>query len=337
MNGRIENETKIDNSIDKKLKTMPEYVIKWHNVLIASDKTASTRRDYIYKVNAFLAFINKDVKHISPSEITDDVVVDYFKSIKIKNDKPTSDSFQIAVWSCLHSFLDFMVGKGLIKENYIDVLGIKKPKNHDLPRIDRDRILLTKKDFNKILQAVDDRHRRRRSVCYGDNLRRRDFAIMLIFMNTGMRKTALANIDIEDVDLDSSKLIVVDKGEIEHVYILAPMAKEALERYLSQREVLIECNNSKTHALFVNQYGQRMSGNALEKLVKKYCETALGKEISPHKLRSGFCSILYNETKDIEFVRRSVGHSKISTTQRYIVTEGRETEVASNIISNILK
>ena len=71
-------------------------------------------------------------------------------------------------------------------------------------------------------------------------------------------------------------------------------------------------------------------------MIQKYTEQALGKPLSPHKLRAGFCSILYSKTHDIEFVRRAVGHSNIATTTRYIVTDGSERRKASKLLRDIL-
>ena len=69
----------------------------------------------------------------------------------------------------------------------------------------------------------------------------------------------------------------------------------------------------------------------------KYTKKALGKAMSPNKLRAGFCSILYDETHDIEFVRKVVGHAKIETTQRYIATKGSEKKNAAAIMDKLLE
>ena len=92
-----------------------------------------------------------------------------------------------------------------------------------------------------------------------------------------------------------------------------------------------------TKALFVDKDGDRVTRSTIDNIVNKYTKAALGKPLSPHKLRAGFCSIMYNKTHDIEFVRRAVGHSNISTTQRYIVTSKEEKRKASEIMDKILK
>jgi integrase/recombinase XerD len=88
--------------------------------------------------------------------------------------------------------------------------------------------------------------------------------------------------------------------------------------------------------LFLSDRGCRISETAIDTIVHKYTKAAIGKPLSPHKLRAGFCSVLYEQTGDIEFVRRAVGHSSAATTQRYIVTNGDERKRASEIIGNLI-
>ena len=70
-------------------------------------------------------------------------------------------------------------------------------------------------------------------------------------------------------------------------------------------------------------------------MVSSITKKALGYEMSPHKLRSGFCSILYKETKDLELVRRIVGHASSITTQRYIVINDDDKEKALKCLERI--
>ena len=92
-----------------------------------------------------------------------------------------------------------------------------------------------------------------------------------------------------------------------------------------------------TNALILSNRGERMTGQGIIAIVKKFAEEGLGYKISPHKLRAGFCSILFEKTHDIEFVRRAVGHEQVVTTQRYIVTDNKERKEASEIIGSFLK
>lgn len=328
MNGRIDNELRIERAAEAKLKMMPDYVNSWYLNMKASKKTAATRSDYINKINHFLASIDSNVKDLAPSKITETAVAKFFLSIQTKDVNGevmyTSDSYQATVWCCLNSFLTYLAEHGMIEQNYAKF--IDKPKNHDLDRINEHRIRLDADDFRKIISSVDDEINLTR--------RNRDRAILILFMNTGMRKTALANIMVNDIDFENMELTVVDKGNKRHQYVLSNDVVEALQEWLDVRSEF-EKGKGDQH-LFISDHGNRMGSSTMYDLVAKYTERALGKRISPHKLRSGYCSILYGATRDIEFVRRAVGHASATTTARYVVTAGEEKRRAAEIMNGYL-
>ncbi len=340
MNGRLELDIKIESEVEELLKACPEYVREWYEVLLASGKTAMSCKGYVNMVKKFLKSIDDDTSGIEIDDITQKSVLDYFKSIKTKKTKidngkyelkETSDSYKQTIWCCLNNFFSFMDKQGYIDKNYMEI--IDKPKNKDLVRINENRVLLTKEDFKKIIKTIE--------MGYGDNSRslsqqgimlNRNLCIFYIFMTTGIRRSALSSINISDINFDNNELKVKDKGNIWHSYQLTNLTIEYIKDWLFDREDIIK---EETDALFISRNGRRMSSQAIYDLVVKVCDEALGYHISPHKLRSGFCSIMYNETNDIEKVRRMVGHSNIATTQRYIVTGGNEKEEASAIMTDI--
>lgn len=336
MKGRIENELKIENTILNTLSNMPNYATEWYYNLKASNKEASSCNDFINKLRRFLMFIDDDIRNIKPADITLTDVEKYFIFIQKKKDKYdklvyTSSSYQYGTWCALHNFFRFMVNRKYLSENYIDY--IERPKNNDLDKINENRILLTKKDFNKIINSVNNGVGSSKAVAHQQKFKSRDLSIIMLFMTTGIRREALSEINVEDIDLQEKKLIVIDKGMKRHVCTLSDKVINNLDEWLNLRE---DINKENNNALFISGNGKRMTGSAIYKLVNKYCDDALGYHISPHKLRSGFCSILYEEKGDIEFVRRAVGHSNIATTQRYIVTKNDEKTEASNFISSFL-
>ena len=326
MNGRLQNELEIERRVEMKLTHLPDYVKSWYFNMKASRKTAATRRDYITKIEAFLSSINTDPSRVRLNEINQETVTNYYLSTQTKEVNGelsyTSDSYQCTIWCCLNCFLEFLVNSGLIERNYIQ--SITKPKNQDLTRINEHRVLLTGDDFKRILDAVNEEDK--------DFLRIRDYAIILIFMNTGMRKTALMNIMEDDLNLREKKLVVIDKGNKRHEYILTDKVVAAVKEWLKVKSEAGDFD----HHLFVSSLGNPIAPKTVECIVKKYTLAGIGKALSPHKLRSGYCSILYGKTHDIEFVRRCVGHSNATTTQRYIVTNGSEKKKAAEIFDDLL-
>lgn len=335
MQGRIYNNNKIANEIENKLNNYPEYLKGFYYSLRASNKELTSCREYVTKVIHFLESINNNVYNICPDEITRQNVIKYMIDAQTKTDekgniKETSDSYQLIIWYALRSFFEYLKRNEYLKINYM--LEIDKPRNKDLQRINSNRILLTEDDFNKILEST--RNGVGNDISKSRQLRERDMAIMVLFMTTGMRKTALENINIEDIDFENNILKVIDKGDKLQEYYLSDDTITIINKWLLKRKNFCDENED---ALFITRSGKRMVGRTIYDVVEKYCKDALGYKVSPHKLRSGFCSIMYNATGDIEKVRRMVGHSDVSTTQRYIVTNNKERLESSQIMASKLK
>lgn len=331
MNGRLEKEQKTNQKIEKILEKLPSYVREWYYNLLASDVSLASCYMYVNKIKQFYKYIitigKTDVKQLIQGDVDK-----YFISIRTRGDgdemKRTSDSFQLTNWFALRSFFDFLVSRKYIETNFINQ--IHKPKNKDLERINRDRKLLTQEDFAKIMRAVE--------ADWTD--RDRNSLIFSLFMSTGMRLSALVAINNKDIDLKNRILRVMDKGDKVHEYYISDSLKEYIEEYnhfKSRDRMLREPKYYDEDPLFIDcKKGTRMTDKEIYKIVTKYTKKALGYPMSPHKLRAGFCSILYDKTHDAEFVRRAVGHSNLATTQRYIVTKGNEKQMAANIMGAII-
>ena len=332
MNGRLEQDLKTEKRIQTDLEGLPDFVTKWDLNMKASSKAVKTRLTYIERIRMMLIQINSDPKQVKVDDINTTTVQKYFISaqttIKGGETVETSDSHRCVTWACLNNFCGYLRKMGYIPSNPMDL--IDKPKNHDLDRINQNRKLLTAKDFQKILQAVDDDY-----MC-DLSYKSRNKAILWLFMSTGMRKTALLEINVEDVDFDEDIVTIIDKRKKTHVYPLNDETRFVLKEWVQKREYLLRNEEDSTSALFITKYNERMQSYAIDEVVKRYSKRGLGYEISPHKLRAGCASILYNKTHDLEFVRRAIGHADISTTTRYIVTKGKEREEAANIMGNLL-
>ena len=329
MSGRIENEIKIEETIQKKLNELPFFVSEWNEHLNAAGTQATTRRDFVNKVGRFLGSIKEDPKQVDVKDLSQNQIEKYLIRIKTKETKDgivhTSYSYRQSVWTCLNNFFQYLYDVNYIEENYMNK--IKKIKGSDLNRINDNRKLLTIEEFNKILWHVS----------YGikyDDMKKRDLAIFMIFMTTGMRETALQEINVADIDFENHILIVIDKGNKEHKYYLNEKTMECINNWLEVRNYFTRTKYN--NALFISSRGNRMHQNTISKMIRKYSEKALGYSISPHKLRSGLCSILYEEWGDIEKVRRAIGHANIATTQRYIVTGNTERMEVSDMLQNSL-
>ena len=329
MNGREEKEFKKHNSIIIKLSNKPNYMLSWYNYLISQGMTEVSCEDYINKVLLFLSFINHDIRVIKLNEITLQNVIDYMATKSILNGEKSSDSYKQCIWSALNNFFEFCVKNGLIQKNHM--LAIKRSGNKDLTRINANRVVITEDNYRDIIKNVkngvgSDKAKKAQQIMVNRNL-----TIFMLLMTTGMRISALIQINTNDIDLENKKLVVTDKGNNTIEYVLSKDTYEYLSNWLSDRKKY----NADSDALFITENGNRISNSAIDKMINKYCSSIVGRHMSAHKFRSGFCSINYQKTGNIEFVRRAVGHSNISTTQRYITTANDERKKSSELIDAI--
>lgn len=315
---------------ENRLLSLPKYVTEWYNHLRASGKTATTCDVMTGKIASFLYYINDgdifEAEQTKAEQITASIVEQYLVSVKqtVKNGvvQKTSNSHQQAVWSTLNSFLSFMAKRGYIPENYITEQEIKCTNKRDTV----ERPYLTGEDFKKIIDVVSYRKE-------WDKTRMRDVAILMLFMNTGIRVSALCSIDIDDVDVENGYLKVMEKGEKERKCKLNDKTLRALEDWLDIREYMLK--SPWEEALFVSTHGFRINPKSVRDTIKKRCKEA-GYELTPHMLRGGYITILQDATGDINFVCDAVGHSNISTTKRYIRNNGKQSEIAADIMAKAM-
>lgn len=331
MNGRLEGEMKLHEDTLKVLINLPDYVTGWYDQMRASKKTASSRKDFVYKVKKYLETISEITNIITIKELTNASLVNYMTSIETKKNKNgeivyTSGSYQKTVWAALNSFFQYLKDEQLIEKNPMERIG--KCKKDDLPRINKNRVLLSQNDFNNILEDVKENEYDYERL----GLKNRDLAILLIFMCTGIRVTALSQMNINDINFEEKTIMVTDKENEDRICHLTDTALKYTKLWLKDREKYIKRDRE---ALFVSEQGKRITSTAVRQMVKTRTEKALGYSVSPHKLRSGFCSILYHNTLDEELVRKTVGHKNITTTQRYIVSGEEDRQRVKNIVETI--
>lgn len=149
------------------------------------------------------------------------------------------------------------------------------------------------------------------SSIQGDNYYR-DYAIITLFLNCGMRVSELVNIRIANIKNNSIRFI--GKGNDERIVPMNQACVDALNDYMPIR------NKIKTNAdtLFVSERKTKMNTGTVRLLVKKYLKIAgLNPLISPHKLRHSAASLLYAHGVDILELKNILGHKSITTTEIY--------------------
>lgn len=327
MNGRLEHDMKREKHIEEILSHMPDFMTEWDTNMKACQKSTVTRYQYIMKADLYLRSINPNEKNVTLDDLTFQTAQTFFVSLNTIEKKgkivESSDSQKCTIWSAMQCMFVYLKKRGYVKENPMEM--IDRPINHDVDRIREKRVLLTANDFRKILREVDEDY-----IC---DVRERNKAMLLLFMTTGMRKTALSEINVEDINMEGGTLTVVDKRRKTHVYYIDGAAKEAICEWLVKRPNFQNADSGD--ALFINIHGQRVGATAIDGVVSKYTKIALGKPLTPHKLRAGFINVLYKKTHDLDFVCKAVGHSSVTTTARYMDAKGDERQKSRDLMNDV--
>lgn len=161
---------------------------------------------------------------------------------------------------------------------------------------------------------------------------RRDYAILFLLLNTGIRVSECVALDLNDLNFIENSMIVVRKGKKEHILYFDDNVKESLIDYI-EHERPTYVSDEKEPALFLSTQKKRMAVRSIQEMVKKYAnEIITNKKITPHKMRSTYGSALYNEVGDIRLVADVLGHSDINTTARhYAATADERRKMAARI------
>ena len=333
MKGRVEHSIQTENNIKNILGTLPDIVGDfYYNISVSKEpKTCLT---YIKAIREFLRSVDpKDMRSVDISSIKEVDVARFMHGLETKTTKEgniesTSFSYRKTVHSALNSFFGYAYKSGVIKKNPIEL--IERPKNQDNVK----RIKLGEIDLKNLLEAVNTGTLDNMKAANTQRKwKTRDRAMLMMFISTGMRETALTEINVDDINWDTGVLTIIDKRYTTHDYILPEKLQDELKKWLSERDEIL--NGKECDALFVSTLRGRISPRAVTDIVGKYSEYALGKRLSPHKLRAAFCTILYEKTEDIELVRDAVGHRNIATTQRYIVKDNSAKKKSSAIMNSL--
>lgn len=253
-----------------------------------------------------------------------DIGVDFLKSIHISNifdylsylanDRETDNGSGIGAaararkLSAVKSFYKYLtVRTKLLEEN--PVKDVEFPKlRKSLPKY------LTLAESKRLLAAVE-----------GPNAVR-DYAILLLFLNCGIRRSELVGLNISDVSED--RIRVRGKGNKERIVYFGSACREAIDAYMPQRNKKILTDNK---ALFGSRDGNRISVTAVHRLVKKHL-LAAGldpNQFSAHKLRHTAATLMVSNGVDIKTVQEVLGHEHLNTTEIYTHIESTELKIAA--------
>ena len=222
--------------------------------------------------------------------------------------------------SALNTFFVFLANNDYIKEN--PMAKTKRPKI----RTEHKVTYLTQEEIQEVFKNIKEGA--------GPKLLNRDLALISLFISTGLRNSALTQINIEDVDFTNNTIKVVEKGNKTRSVQFGTNMRGLLLSWLKDRELYFA--DAATNALFVSQLKERISIYTIGQLVEKYTKTIKGKHITPHKLRATACTLMSTQGVPLQVIKEIAGHENVQTTMRYVGVMEQEKEKATNVLDNTI-
>lgn len=210
--------------------------------------------------------------------------------------------------AALRSFFKYLTDKAAVLE-YNPISNLESPKvRKPLPRY------LTAEDSLQLLENV------------GGAYAERDFCILTLFLNCGMRVSELVGLNLGDFQGDTVR--VLGKGGKERTLYLNEACKAAIEAYLPHR---IKPHEQDKYAFFVSRNRNRINVQTVKWLVKKHVrEAGLDSDkLSPHKLRHTAATLMYQNGVDIRSLQTILGHENLNTTMIYTHVENADLREAT--------
>jgi integrase/recombinase XerD len=206
-----------------------------------------------------------------------------------------SESYAYSHITALKLFFNWLEITEQLRYNPISAMKFKKPVNNE-------RQPLSKAETEELFTAA---------------ITAEETALLHIFYSCGLRKTEGKDLNINDINF-KQKLLYVREGKFKKRRVIPITAKvaAALEKYYQQHRSKI--NTTEKEAFFINGIKTRMSGDSMNKLLKKILErTEISRQVSLHFLRHSIATHLLESGLSIEFVSSFLGHSNLEATQIY--------------------
>ena len=302
-------------------------------------KSEKTVEEYYLDLRTFFRYIKLSrnlVKDDTPFEeiSISDVDIDLIRTItltqvfeymnyltNVRNNKPATRSRKV---SSLRTFFKYLTNK----TNQLDVnpvLELETPKlRSSLPKY------LTFEQSIDLLTKVDGKNKER------------DYCILVLFLNCGLRLSELVGINISNIDFSENRLTVIGKGNKERTIYLNNACVNAIKDYISVRPTEGVKNDSKASnkALFLSNRKERISNRTVQYIVdRELTKAGLDtSKYSTHKLRHTAATLMYQYGNvDIRALQELLGHESIATTEIYthVSNEQVRNAVESNPLANL--
>ena len=248
----------------------------------------------------------------------------YYKDDKEYRNDERGKSRKLA---SLRSMYHYFYTSELIEKDVAALVPMPKLHEKEIIRLDPDEVatLLELVENGEELTETEKRYHRVTKT--------RDLALLTLLLGTGIRVSECVGLNLNDVDFKNGGIRIIRKGGYEAVVYFGEEVEDALLDYWDERTHKTAAAGHED-ALFLSMQNKRMSVRSVENMVEKYARIAAPlKKITPHKLRSTYGTMLYQETGDIYLVADTLGHKNVDTTRKHYaaMNENKKRKAASQV------
>lgn len=319
LTGRMELEEKYINRIDRLLLDEPDYMDSFNVFMIADDKTAKTRLNYIENVIRFIHYLKDSQK--SMESITDfeklsvenirKYIVDDDKRVMVENGR-ISDSCKYLRYFSLNCFFNFLENGDYINKN--PMKKIKTPSNKRMKK----KVYLDVAEVREIEKNVSSGNTQR-SKLYLSQWHERDQAIINLGFHKALRVSAIISINVDDINWEGKSLSVIEKGNDPRHIHLSDGTIKILQTWVQKRNEYAKENGVESPALFISNKSGRISQKTVGRILRAYAgDINKEKRIVPHTMRSSTGTNYYLKTGNARAVQQLLGQKSLAATQKYL-------------------
>ena len=311
--GRLEKEIKLKKQIENLISGKPKILMEFYHDMVGDNKEYSTIKNYLKYVIDFMDYFNYNndeefYKHIDSSNIKQ-----YIGTLKTKTNRSNivrlGGSIQAARWSALNAFFTFLNVNDYINQN--PMAKTKRPKNKQTRKV----VYLDQHEIHSVFNKIEENAT--------PMLKSRDKCILSVGIGTGLRVSAIAQINIEDIDFVNNVIHVIEKGGKVRDISIGNNTKNAIQKWIDDRQRIFGVDDNGP--LFLSKMKNRITVYAIEDVVEKYTKH-LNKHITPHCMRKTAAMILVREGYSPQAIMNMLGHENIQTTMFYIDAFKNESE-----------
>ena len=263
---------------------------------LSLEKNASphTVRAYGDDLHQFLAHARAELRReIAPADVDHLLIRSFLARLHARGLKKSSSARKLAG---LRTFFRWLCREGVLAKNPA-------------------RALLSPRTERRIPTHLEETEVATLLALPGDGIVAvRGRALLELLYATGLRCAELVSLDLGEIDFESRMVRVVGKGRKERVVPFGGRARDAVKAWLPVRVAL----SPDSEALFINQRGGRLTDRSVRSLVAhRIRQVAITRRVSPHTLRHSFATHLLERGADLRTIQELLGHTSLSTTQRY--------------------